>query len=64
MKSNAANSRDESLERQVALATERLHRYRLNRDKARARRLKASPQLAQAIASLLGTCAAPPTSRA
>ena len=45
--------RDADVERQVALATLRLRRYRLARDRARAERLQSSPRLARTIAALL-----------
>lgn len=48
-----APRRDPAVERQIALATLRLRRYRLARDRARAQRLEAAPRLARLIAMAL-----------
>ena len=47
--------RDPALDRQIAEATERLRRYRLIRDRARAARMQEVPRLARLIAATLGT---------
>ena len=55
MTTEAAPRRDETVQRQIAQATQRLRRYRLARDRARAARLGQAPYLASLIASILGT---------